>query len=311
LYTKPYDSTTAVSDLGVPIRLSPDVNINVGRGTVQQTYAQIIQDLQNAAQLLTVTSTVKSRPNKVATFAMLARVYLSIGNYTKAGLYADSCLQLYNTLLNYGTLSATSSTTPFVRFNAEVIFSALTTSASPTLNPNIAKIDTSLYNSYATNDRRKAIFFNANSGANLGIYSYKGGYDGPPSSNSMFMGLATDEVYLIRSECYARAGYTALAMADLNTLMSNRWTGIFTPFVAVNADDALYQILTERRKELVFRALRWTDLRRLNKDSRFAKTLTRPMNTVAYTPLAPNDLRYAMLLPATVINTTGVQQNPR
>ena len=68
----------------------------------------------------------------------------------------------------------------------------------------------------------------------------------------------------------------AAAMNDLNTLLQARWAaGSFTALTATDGQDALRQILMERRKELLFRGLRWTDLRRLNKDPGTAVTLYR------------------------------------
>jgi hypothetical protein len=100
-------------------------------------------------------------------------------------------------------------------------------------------------------------------------------------------------------------------MNDLNTLLMTRWkTGTFVPYQAANADDALQQILTERKKELLFRGTRWADLRRLNKDSKFAMTLTRIINGVTYT-LPPNDPRYAMPIPDNEISLSGIPQNAR
>jgi hypothetical protein len=122
--------------------------------------------------------------------------------------------------------------------------------------------------------------------------------------------LATDEIYIIRAECYARAGNTTAAMADLNYLLQNRWSGSFVPFTAATPDIALSIILKERRKELLFRALRWTDLRRLNKDPRFAVTLTRIVNNQTYT-LPPNDLRYTFLIPDVILSRANMPQNPR
>jgi len=52
------------------------------------------------------------------------------------------------------------------------------------------------------------------------------------------------------------------------------------------------------------------DLRRLNKDVRFAKTLTRAINGQTYT-LSPNDPKYVMPIPIQEINTSGIAQNPR
>jgi len=100
-------------------------------------------------------------------------------------------------------------------------------------------------------------------------------------------------------------------MSDLNTLLRKRWkTGTYTDMTATDANDALAKVLTERRKELLFRSLRWTDLRRLNKESRFAVTLKRTLNGQDYT-LAPNDLRDGLLIPQEVLNREPMPQNPR
>ncbi len=122
-----------------------------------------------------------------------------------------------------------------------------------------------------------------------------------------------DELYLVRAESYARAGNATAAMADLNTLLRTRWqAGTYTDMVAASPDDALAKILPERRKELLFRNIRWADLKRLNKDTRFAVTLSRTVNGTTYT-LPPNDLRYQVLLPEDAV-TYGkgvLVQNPR
>lgn len=300
LFTKPYDAATASSDLGLPLRLNPEVDEKVQRASVQQTYAQILNDLSTAVDLLPKVTSIQSRPNKAAAYGALARTYLAIQDYTNAEKMANSALNLYPTLMDYKAI------TRITLFNPEVIFQAITL-ASAYFGPTVVKVDNDLYNSYQLNDKRKNLFFRAFGNG----YAFIGSYNGVPNS-ALFTGIATDELYLIRAECNARAGNTAIAMTDLNTLLRNRYDDTFVDLTAANADDALIKILTERRKELVFRNHRWTDLRRLNKDSRFMVTLMRSKNNISYTPLAPNDLRYVFLIPYTEeINLSGITQNPR
>lgn len=312
LYTKPYNSTTSNQDPGIPIRLTSDINEVSSRGTVQQVYDQILKDLNESLALLPATAIVASRPSKVAVYAMLARIYLGMENYSLAQTNADAALQIKNNLIDYNTISKTSNT-PFQRFNAEVIFQSVTTQTNLLLQGNmyfnVSNIDSNLVLSYDMNDLRKSIFFKS-----LGTpvrYLFTGNYE-PTTGGSFFNGLAVDELYLTRAECYARAGNAGAAIADLNTLLRQRWaTGTYIDLVTSTAADALVKVLTERRKELIMRAQRWTDLRRLNKDSRFAKTLTRIINGVTYT-LPPNDLRYTLLIPNEVIqNNSAITQNPR
>jgi tetratricopeptide (TPR) repeat protein len=307
-YAEPYDRSVATQKPGIPIRVSADVDEKIQRASMEESYLKVIGDLTEAASLLPVVNLPLSRPSKAACYAMLARVYLTIENYTQAGLYADSSLQINQNLLNYNTLSPTA-TAPFPRFNTEDIFHSTLSTGSP-LSVTNYRIDTILYQSYAANDLRKVLFFKTNGTGAGAYYTFKGSYDGTTSGN-LFNGLAVDEMYLIRAECNARSGKTTEALNDLNTLLIKRWkNGTFIPYAAATPDEALGKILAERRKELVGRGIRWFDLRRLNKDSRFAKTLIRKIGGNVF-QLPPNDPRFTFYIPKIVIDITGMQQNVR
>jgi len=301
IFAKPYDATTASSDLNIPLRLHTDINTKSVRSTTEQAFEQIIADLKESVSLLPVTAAYKTRPSKAAAFAVLARTYLCMGDYANCLLYADSSLLCYHTLMDYNTIDATLPF-PFTALNDEVLYH--TTFNYPQVISNyVSIVDSNLYRSYADNDLRKYLFFDTSDG----YPRFKGGYDG----YTVFAGLATDEVYLIRAECYARTGKATEAMNDLNTLLALRYkTGTFVPLTAADPEDALIKILAERRKELLYRGLRWTDLRRLNTDPRFAVTLTRKLNGEIYT-LPPNDNRYAYPIPDQEIQLSGIEQNPR
>lgn len=302
VWCKTYDSVTAAADLGLPLRLSSDFNLPSVRASVADTYKRILTDLTESVPLLPNAPLHVMRFAKPAAYALLARTYLSMRQYEKAGLYADSCLQLYYSLLDYNSLSATASYT-FARFNPEVIWESYCFIHEP-LYPNNAKIDSILFSSYETNDLRKTLFFKSNGN---GTYAFKGSYEG---TGNLFDGIATDEIYLIRAECKARAGDKLAAMADLNTLLSKRYkSGTFVPLTAPDAAAAMATILEERRKELVFRCLRWADIKRLNKEGANI-ILQRNINNQLYT-LPPNDPRYAIAIPEDVISLSGMQQNPR
>ena len=125
-----------------------------------------------------------------------------------------------------------------------------------------------------------------------------------------FGGIATDEIYLIRSESLIRTGKIREGVSVLNTLLSSRYkAGEFVPVTAENYENALAVVLAERRKELVFRGFRWEDVRRLNTEG-FNIIMTRVINNTLYA-LLPNDLRYAFPIPNSELSTSGIQQNPR
>lgn len=308
LYCNPY-SSSAESDPGIVLRLNSNIIEQSVRATVKQTYDQVINDLTEAINLLPAVSSYPTRPNKTAAYAALSRVYLSMRNYSKAGEYAGFALQQYNELIDYNILLPVQSP-PVKTFNKEVIFHS--NPPHPTLlSSSIAKIDSMLYQSYDDNDLRKSVFFFFNTGGNAGTYGFRGSYHGDRGSFYMFDGLTTGELYLTRAECLARANDKVAALADLNTLMVKRWRndGSWTPFDAASAEEAKNIILKERRKELVFRGQRWSDIRRLNLEGANI-SLQRILNGVNYI-LPPNDKRSVMLIPWEAVNRSGIAQNPR
>lgn len=302
-FCKAYDEQTAGSDAGLVLRASSDPNSKSARATVGQTYQQIISDLSAAAAFLPVTVVTKTRPGRAAAYAVLARACLSMRLYDKAGLFADSCLRLNSTLLDYNQL-ANAAGAPFSRFNDEVILHT-TINPEPMLTGARYLIDTALYASYASDDLRKLLFFTPLKGTHY--MNFKGSYDG--STTRLFNGPATDELYLIRAECYARSGKITLALEDLNTLRKKRYSeASYRPLTGNDPTIVLQWTLTERRKELILRGQRWTDLRRLNREPAWAKTLVKVIGGKRY-ELAPDDPGYVWPLPQAVISDTGIGQN--
>lgn len=305
IWAKSYDSATADNVLGIPLRLTSNFNVKSVRSNLKDTYNQIINDLKAAIPLLPDMPVFPYRPSKCAAYGLLARTYLVMGNYQQAGLYADSSLQIDNKLLDYNMLDHASSY-PFsdVQFtNPEDIMHSTCLGVNYDIIPWEARIDSVLYQSYDANDLRKVLFFTPNPD---GSAYFQGSYDG--ASGVMYNGIATDEMYLIRAECNARLGNPDKALDDLNTLLSNRYkTGTFIPYTLNNTNNVLNLILSERRKELIFRMLRFSDLKRLNRDGANI-TLKRIINGQVYT-LPPNDPRYALPIPDDVIKLTGMLQN--
>lgn len=312
-YCKPYTASTAGTDLGLQLKLSTNPNVSVPRSTIQQTYDLMLADVREAIDLLPVTAKYTTRPSSVAANALMAKIYLSMENYTQAGLYADAVLTDYDTLLDFNSdLIQPNSTYRFPAYtnsggNPEIIFYASNQTYSM-LSPSESGrgyVDSNLYASYVPNDMRKTLFYQE---IVSGTGKFVGGYTG---SFYNFGGIATNELFLIRAECLARQGNVAAAMADLNRLLEHRFLGSYVPLTATNAEEALSIVLTERRKELPFTGqLRWEDLRRLNKDPRFAKTVVHVINGVPH-ELPPNDPRYVLPIPDLEIELSGIPQNQR
>ncbi len=308
-FCKAYDVQTAITDLGMVLRLTSDLTVKSERASVRETYDRIIKDLKESLQLLPDLSIHPVRPAKASVAALLARTYLSMRSYDSCLKYASWSLSLKNDLIDYNTVD-TEAFFPFERYNKEVLFHVTNGGMNHFIaSPFYANVDSGLYNSFDEADVRKQAFFIPQSlfmPQATGI-SFKGMYY--DDNFRFFIGLAVDEVYLMRSECYARAGNLESACKDLNDLMITRWKpGTFVPFTAATPEEALALIITERRKQLMFRGIRWMDIKRLNKEGRNI-TLKRTVNGQTYL-LPPNDNRYALSLPVDIIRMTGMKQNP-
>lgn len=308
-FAKAYDEQTSSSDPGIDLRLQTDYSVPSKRSSVKDSYERVIADATDALGYLPETSTHVFRPNKTAGYGLLARAFLSMRKYDSAFKYSNLCLGLNNNLIDYNTI--VNGNNPFANtaYSGETIFyTAMTFAAggAEILTPayGIARIDTSLYDSYDTADLRKDLFFTPRSG----YFQFKGVYS--TSINRIFSGIATDEIYLIRAESAARSGNTTLALSDINTLLKKRWlnTVAFEPYKEGTVEDVLQLVLSERTKELLMRGLRWADIKRLNKEKEGNIVLKRRINGKEVL-LLPNDNRYALPLPADIIKLTGMEQN--
>lgn len=309
-FSPAYDQNTASSDLGLPIRIKPGIDETVPRSSVKDTYNQVLSDLNGAKTMLGAEMPVnRNRPSKPAAFALLSRVYLNMREYALAETYADSTLSLYNTLIDYNTLDKTS-TNPFTYNNDETIYSSATNSSPyrtilPTTINGRTTVNPELIALYNDHDLRLNIFFKTN--IRTGNLYFNRGY--VPIIRA-FTGLATDEIFLTKAECLARRNQVSSAMATLNTLLKMRFSPTdFSYLTASDQTDALNKILLERRKELVWRSLRWLDLKRLNKEGADI-TITRVLDGQTYT-LPPNDPRYVFPIPDDEITRSKILQNNR
>lgn len=306
LYAVPFDAETAQTDLGIPLKLSSDYTEPISRSSVADTYGHIIADLTEAAELLPEVPLAKSRPSKPAAYGWLARTYLAMGDFANAKRYADSCLLHYDSLMNFNDLNP-ALVAPISRFNNEVVFQARS-NLSAVLLSSIARVTPELYASYDNNDLRKVVYFRENAD---GTHVFKGDYDGiGTNSGFVFAGIVTDELYLTRAECLARLGDLQGAADDLNKLLRTRWReDTYTPRSWDTSQEAVSTILSERRKSLLGRGSRWTDLRRLRKEPEYYSAPIRMIDGQTYT-LEATSPRFTLAIPDEVIRMSNIPQNP-
>jgi hypothetical protein len=303
VFAPPYDRSSAGSALGLPIRLTPEIEQPVTRPSLQENFDRMIEDLDKAKGLLSETSVAKSFPTKFAAHALLSKIYLVLGDYGKSLEHGKAVLQGNFDLMDYNTINPVP-LRPFSNFNIEMVFYAVLPTYGIVTNANIF-IDKDLISSYKESDLRKDLFFRPRPGNHFG---FRGSYTG---NAFHFSGLALDEVYLTNAECETRLGFYAEARKTMEFLLQKRHiTGTDLGLETIEDSQFLKFILSERRKQLIFRAVRWSDLKRLNQEDEFKTTLRRTVNGVELT-LEPESLKYTFPIPPVEISLSGIQQNPR
>ncbi len=305
LYCLPYDGT-ATTQLGLPLKLTPDLAPTEGRAPLSESYDLVIRDYEKAIHLLSASSVAKSRPNKTAAYAGMARLYLDMQDYGKAYSYADSAWTLQPTLMDYNGLDLYDEMS-IPKNNSEIIFTALT-NYSGAIGPYSSRIDSDLIDLYEPFDLRMQVYYQYNY-FDPGTYGYKTNYD--QSYIGLFIGLTSSEVLLIRSESAARLGDALQARKDINLLRKYRFDNGRYADVDWEDSQLLPEILKERRKELIFRGRRWADLKRLNNEVPTQTTVARIIDGIPYR-LVPHSLKFAALIPEVVMQSNPkIEQNKR
>jgi len=303
-----YNPSTADTDPGIPIRLESGIDYTVERSSIAASYDQILSDLESARALLpNATSAVYlNRPSLSAVYALMARIRLDRAEYELAARYADSALMVQNTLIDFNILDPASER-PFANFTDEIIYytqqiGEYNTTQYSISNQGYIGTDPELLQLFEPGDLRSAIYFQENS---LGNFNVKRGY---ATGVYPFTGLAVDEMYLIKAEGLARTGDSRAASAVLDELLAKRFVpGSYPGTADMGPDELLNRILAERRKELVWRGIRWHDLRRLNKEG-YNIHLQRTVHGQQH-HLPPNDARYTFPIPPDEIQLSGIEQN--
>jgi len=306
LYGSDYRPATMATDLAVPLVLAPNASQLPARATVQQVYAQVLSDLNAAVASPDLPDKGQTiiHPGKAAGYALLAKVYLYMGNYTEAEHFADAALQLNNTLADYNYGNVHPSTLLDLSKNPEVLLGRLGPDYTFSRKYGSAFfIGTSLKQLLDSNDTRWT-----------GNFDNRGGF----TLNATFTGLVFNysitvaEMLLIKAECLARRNDAAGALNLINQLRQKRLIN-YTPLDP--GTDALVAVLQERRRELFYHGgARLFDLKRLNREGALAKTLQRVADdgaTVLAT-LPANSPRYLMqFAPVIIANNPKIVQNPR
>lgn len=248
---------------GIPLRLKYGTE-QLGRSTVSEVYASVIEDLKFAEANLTDTEGAGGRGHatRMSARGYLAKVYFQMNDFTNAydysnqvissGLFAlDSLGARYGTAWSsenvFAMYSANGSDNTTVFFNSQYAFDPIRKEA------NIA-FSNSLYALVAnTSDNRSKWFLSA-SGLN---WSTKFAV-GRIGHNQL---CHLTELLLIRGESAAELGNLTTAIADINAIRSR--AGLIDIDAASTASVVIENARTQRRLELYAEGNRVQDLKRV------------------------------------------------
>ena len=291
-YAKSYKASTAGTDPGLPLVTSTDVTSSTPqRSSLQATIDEILSNLKRAAEYLPLSSKNKLRINRYGAFSILSRVYLYMGDFANARIYADQALAAPHQLLDYTTMPD-GDALPISELNPESLWIRL----SPDyVLPGFMLYSEDLLSYFSDNDKRFDFFTR------------------PPvpkehilaRGNSNF-GVTFPELYLTKAEALARASDFNGAMAIVNMIRVKRIAGTpnnpYVDLVATSGEDALQKVLAERRIELAFGGQRWMDMKRLDAEGRMAEVVRYNVDTHAKDgALPPKSPNYTFEIPSRVL----------
>lgn len=298
IYAKPYDKTTAASDMGIPVNTTRHIEDKFfKRESVQGVYDLIVNDLTQSIECFEGQPKPKNqfRASEKAARLLLSRVYLYLCEWRKAEEMTQSIIEMGITLQNingkdfgqFGEVDNFKKKYYFSQNNPEILFTmgnaALATimpqESQIGINPSLSRLgvysaSSSLLSSYedgvknpAVKDLRLQCFFQASAK----IPEYYPIRKSPVSNDATLRTpdmyetyvLRSAEVYLNLAEAYAMLDESGKAIESLSQLFSYRYeTGKYPNISGLSGKELVDFIRAERRRELCFEGHRWFDLRR-------------------------------------------------
>ena len=266
-FALPYEAEGQNSQLGVPIvtnAVSDASQIEYpSRNSVQEVYDFVVSDLTSAIDKLPESNGFYA--DKYAAEALLARVYLQMGNYADARDAADDVIEKsgYSLTADYPSAFNNESNSTEDVFawqittqdgvNDMTTFWATREYGGRSLTGDVT-VEAPYFNYFASDtlDQRNQFFYAGN--GTLLTTKWQNQF-----ANVPFIRLA--EMYLIRAEANFRLETVvgATPLEDINTL---RDRADATPFESVTLDD----IIAERKRELGFEGFALHDAKRLHQD---------------------------------------------
>ncbi len=316
-YAKGYDPQTAATDGGICIMDKFDLEAQPSKSTVAQVYAFIQKDIDEALPYLQEKPMDVYHPSLAFAYAFKAKVHLFKREIASAKAAAEKSLSYNNKIFDmvaYNTQGGPNVVAVPAANNIEVLSYMYMTGYTEMNFAYQYIISPELRTLFGTNDARFNLFFNTTSTTNLDQESNTA-YWATVYTKFFYptVGMKTTEVYLMLAECYAREDKFTEAVDVLNTLRAKRiLSGTVNLAVPTTRKETMDLVINERRKELLLGFNRFFDLKRLNTETEYAKTVTRVFPIVNKTvpqktyTLQPNSRLYIIPFPLSVL-----QKNPK
>jgi hypothetical protein len=299
-------SPATMDEPGVPLSLKADLTASLSRETVGAVYNQILNDLEKADALMKDAKEHRSdanfRPGRAALKALRAFVYLFMNDPSKALIYSNTALGMYDFLYDFKDIQHSTAGNPWEGFSydngAVERFLYFGTDSKSYLYHRWGRwryqFPCNLYHpSLAAlfdkdKDRRFTLMSSRETDTGIDIspnFSYARG------ANQNCVGISVANLILVNAESKVRTGDGEGAVAMLNMLREKRFEIPYTPLVHVDDATTLQWVKEERRRELAFTGLNLFDLKRYHAYGEQIPTFTRVVDGVTYT-LEPGSSKY-------------------
>lgn len=312
VYAKAYDAATAAQDGGICIMDKYDLEAQPKKSSVQQVYDFIQKDIEEAIPHLQEKPVNVYHPSLAFAWALKAKVHLFKREIDQAKVAAEKALSYNGALFDlvaYEAQGGPSKLAVPAANNPETLsymymtgYNEMNFGYNYLLSPELTAM-------FQKEDKRFSLFFNT---TNNSLQDAAAGtsYFNVKYTAFFFptVGMKTPELYLMLAECYARLDDYTKAVELLNMLRKTRISGsAATLQVPASRKQAMELVINERRKELPVGYHRFFDLKRLNLEPEYAKTLQRKFPIVNKTvpqetyTLAPNSRMYIIPFPLDVM----------
>ena len=297
---------------GVPLKINPTINISedtgIERSSLAQTYAFVLEDLDEAERLLPATLN-RVRATKYTVWALKSRFYLYNENWEKAEEYATEVIKLsgnYDLPAPFGSwfkngVVQTKESIFELSFSAQnpsglrTRMSLLSNGGEYRYRPGEPVIN--VLRDPVLGGGRVALL---DSATQSGVKQYAGAlyYRSPATDPSYVLRLA--EQYLIRAEARAHDENYLGAREDINAVRGR--AGLNPIPAGKEKEELLDIILEERRLEFLWEAHRYFDLARTGKLKEKIALLKPNLDIKAHFNLFP--------IPINEVELGGLTQNP-